>query len=90
MCTTSAQREMLCSIRSDLWHVWGYCYKNIQFQIGAEGRLPTLKEVFPVKQANLSIPHLQQSRYYKQQPVENYLNFSTEPLDSFLAFGLLK
>lgn len=44
------------------------------------GSLPTLRKVFPVKQAHVSIPHLQQSKYYKQQPVKNYLNFSKEPL----------
>lgn len=88
--TSRVQTEMLCSVRSDLWHVWGFCYKTIQFQTGAEGRLPTLKEVFPVNRQTLSIPRLQQSKYYKQQPVKNYLNCSKEPLDSFLAFGLLK
>lgn len=83
--SSRVQTELLCSVRSDLWHVWGFCYKNIQFQIRAEGRSPTSKEVFPVKQANLRLPHLQQSKYYKQQPVKNYLNCSKEPLDSFLA-----
>lgn len=68
----------------------GSAIKPFTFQIQAEGRLPTSKTVFPVKQANISIPHLQQSKYYKQQPVQNDLNCSKDPLDSFLAFGLLK
>lgn len=68
----------------------GSAIKTFTFQIRAEGRLPTLKTAFPVKQAHKSIAHLQQSKYYNQQPVKNDLNCSKEPLDSFLAFGLLK
>lgn len=56
-----------------------------QIQTNTEGHLPTLKTVFPVKQANVSIPHLQQSKCYEQQLVKNDLNCSKEPLDSFLA-----
>lgn len=68
--SSRAQIQMLCSIKSDLWHVSRFCYKNIEFHVGAEGHLPTLKEVFPVKQENVSIPYLQQNKYYKQQPVK--------------------
>lgn len=68
----------------------GSVIKTLTFQIRAERRLPTWKTVLPVKQANLSIPHLQQSKNYKEQPVKKVLNCSKEPLDSFLAFGLLK
>lgn len=68
--------------------VWGI--KTLTCQIQADGHLPTLKTAFPVKQANICILLLQHSKYYKQQPVKNDLNCSKEPLDSFLAFGLLK
>lgn len=91
-CYSRVQQQTRRYIKSDSWHVWGIVWgiKTLTCQIQADGHLPTLKTAFPVKQANICILLLQHSKYYKQQPVKNDLNCSKEPLDSFLAFGLLK